>query len=75
MKYCIVKNSGVNWNQYWEKDPKITGVDVSHSAASTYIGRQLSLFHRYGDIVEVTRDCGRMNVYNPIGDYSVCHVI
>lgn len=40
--FVVVKHAGLNWQYYWEQDPKETGVIDIHNASFTPTGKLLN---------------------------------
>lgn len=72
MVYIIVKNAGDTWPHYFVEDPKMDAVHPSYSCHETFTGKELGIKPSYGDFKEAERDCERLNIANPSGDYYIC---
>lgn len=74
-KYVVVKHADLNWNVWWEEDPKLTGVVISHTAAYSFTGRAEGCQVDYDDRELAQAMAVKMNERNPSGHYAVCPLI
>lgn len=63
------------WQYYWEEDPKITGVHLSHSAAYTYSGKSVEMPVDFVSVIEAENYKNKLNEHNSSGCYDICPVI
>lgn len=75
MAFIIVKHAGSSWEYYFKDDPKEGKVHSSHSAHLTFSGQCAGIKEKYEDKKEAEKDCNKMNINNPIGDYGVCELL
>ncbi|MDA3821869.1 MAG: hypothetical protein PF450_04550 [Bacteroidales bacterium] len=74
--FTIVKYADdVYWHFHFERDPKETGVLLSMSMYTTYVGNLNRIKQMYSDPDEAEIHCRRLNADNPSGGYGVCRII
>lgn len=72
MSFIVVKHAGHSWPHYWDTDPKLKSIHISHSAAYTHTGKINSVEVEYEDRKQADEAAKRCNIDNPSGDYAVC---
>lgn len=75
-KFIIVKHADeVHHSHYYEQDPKMTGLPIEYSAASSYSGLQTGLEETYNEYGLASDACRKINELNPSGGYAVVKLI
>lgn len=75
MKWTIVKHANpFHYETHWEDDPRL-GVNIVHSAHSSYTGVHVGIKEAYDSKEEAQADCHKMIEANPIAGYAVCPIL
>ena len=74
-KYVVVKDAGDDWQKFWAKDPKETGVVLLESAAHTFTGTVAMCEESYDDLNSAEAMAAKLRTLQPTCSYAICPLV